>query len=103
MDHAQAGGREAIQSTFSQCGADAALAHSVAASGGSFFRLLRGLRDYFLASNHSETRVGIFRREGRNAGCDPICCGVPRTRATDSSRVRVLTTPRPRPILDLLL
>jgi len=77
-DHAEAEGREAIQSTFSQCGADAALAHRVAARGGSFFRLLRGLRDYFLASNHSETTVGIFRLEGRNAGCVPICCGVPR-------------------------
>lgn len=45
---------------------------------GAAFRLLRGLRDNFLASNHSETTVGIFRHEGRNAGCDPICCGVPR-------------------------
>jgi MFS transporter, ACS family, tartrate transporter len=52
--------------------------HTVLLLAGAAFSSLRGLRDYFLASNYSETPVGTFRHEGRNAGCDPICCGVPR-------------------------
>ena len=47
-------------------------------AGAAFFDYFAALRDYFLASHHSETTLGIFRHEGRNAGCDPVCCGVRR-------------------------